>query len=125
MFSHKGGHTWDVHRSGFLWLAQFGDMAPAASGPPSQARIDIDARRQALTMEPGSGCSVATWAQPLGCYLTAALEPGTDDSIPIWTYSDDMRIEGAEPVNGSFEAPGEGGHSRRLGIGGRAGHVDQ
>ena len=34
---------------------------------------------------------------------------GTDESIPNWVYTDDLRIEGAEVVNGGFEAPGTGG----------------
>lgn len=154
MFSRKGGHTWDVHQSGFLWLAQFGDMSGAGRERPSQARIDLDARRQAIVMEPGPGCVVAAWARPPGCYLTAALEglatdrwreiafsftprsdgevslrvmgahapiPGTDESIPIWTYYDEMHVEGAELTNGSFEAPGEGGIPVGWGSGGQQG----
>jgi len=142
MWNRSGGSTWDVHRSGFLWLAQFGDMSAAGTERPSQARIDIDARQQAIVLEAGTGCSVATWAQPAGCYLTATREglptdrwehltfsftprsdgeitlkimgayepiPGTEDSIPIWVYSDDLRVEGAELANGSFEVLGEGG----------------
>ncbi len=142
MWNRKGGTTWEVHRSGFLWLAQFGDMSSGGKARPSDARIDIDARKDAILFTPGSGCSIATWARPAGCYVSAAMDglpadrwremtfaftpqgdgeftlkimgshepiPGTDESIPIWVYSDDVRIDGAELVNGSFEAPGTGG----------------
>jgi hypothetical protein len=35
--------------------------------------------------------------------------PDSGDFIPVWTYADDMRVEGAELVNGGFEPPGEKG----------------
>lgn len=154
MWSRAGGSTYDVHRSGFLWLAQFGDMAAIGPQRASQARIDIDGRQQPVTLEEGEGCAVATWAQPTGSYVTASRDglsteswtemtftftprsdgevtmklmgahepiPGTDQSIPIWVYTDDVRVDGAELVNGGFEAPGEGGVPDGWGSGGQPG----
>jgi hypothetical protein len=93
-------------------------------------------------MRPESGCVVAEWAKPEGCYLTASLQslatgawkemtlsftpqddgvvtlklmgaahrvPGSDDFIPVWVYNDDVRVEGAEIANGSFEGEGKQG----------------
>lgn len=138
----KPGRTWEVRDSGFLWLAQFGDMAPDAANRPSQARIDLDSRQAPVMLAPGEGCEVATWAKPLGCYLSAALDdlptdgwrewsfsftpktdgqvvlklmgagvpvPGTNEFLPIWFYADDVRVEGAELVNGDFETTGPQG----------------
>ncbi|MBN2452463.1 MAG: right-handed parallel beta-helix repeat-containing protein [Lentisphaeria bacterium] len=145
MWNRKGGSTWDVRRSGFLWLAQFGDMAPGRSPFPSEARVDIDSRQRPVRMKADSGCSVAAWAQPAGCYLSATLGglpadgwkemvfsftpledgravlklmgaghrlPGSDEFVPVWVYSDDIRVEGAELANGSFEEAGERGLPR-------------
>jgi hypothetical protein len=142
MWNRNGGATWEVHRSGFLWLAQFGDMAPAQARFPSEARVDIDSRANPVTMLPQAGCKIAEWANPSGCYLSAMRQnlstdawsdmvfsfipqtdgtvilklmgaghrvPGSDRFIPVWVYSDDLRVEGAELVNGSFEAPGTAG----------------
>ena len=138
----QAGHTWEVQRAGFLWLAQFGDMPADATGHPSQARIDIDSRDHPVTMTAGPGCEVATWAQPAGCYVSASLDglpadqwrdwsfsftpqadgevtlklmgagirvPGSDQFLTIWTYTDDLRVEGAELVNGDFEGPAKQG----------------
>lgn len=142
MWNRNGGSTWDVHRSGFLWLAQFGDMSSAGTERPSEARIDIDSRQHPVMLRAENGCAVSDWAQPVGCYISAGLRdlpvdhwremvfsftpgqngvvilklmgagvqlPGTSEFIPVWVYSDDLRVEGAEIVNGDFEAPGTGG----------------
>jgi hypothetical protein len=142
MWNPKGGTTWEVHRSGFLWLAQFGDVAAEAQAHPSQARIDLDSRAAPVIMVAGEGCEVATWANPLGCYVSASLDglptaswreltfsftpqtdgevilklmgagvrvPGSDEFLTIWTYTDDLRVEGAALVNGDFEGPSKQG----------------
>lgn len=141
-WSRAGGSTWDVRAAGLLWLAQFGEMAAGKSRFPAVGRIDLDSRQKPVLMDAGPGCTVATWAKPVGCYLTASTsglttpgwqemrfeftpredgvvtlklmgngvrKPGNDEFIPIWTYADDMRVEGAELVNGGFEEPGAKG----------------
>lgn len=141
-WNQAGGSTWNVRASGLLWLAQFGEMAAGKSRFPSVGRIDLDSRRKPVLMTAGLGCSVATWAKPEGCYLSATTselttpgwhemrfeftpqedgvvtmklmgsgvrKPDSDEFIPIWTYADDMRVEGAELVNGGFEEPGAKG----------------
>jgi len=130
------GRTWELQQSGFLWLAQFGDMAADGTGQPSQARIDLDSRQHPVTMTAGEGCKVQDWAQPVGCYLSATWDglptdrwqeisfsftpqadgqvilklmgagvrvPGSDEFLTVWTYTDNVRVEGAELVNGDFE----------------------
>jgi hypothetical protein len=142
VWSKKGGSTWNVRESGLLWLAQFGEMAAGVQQFPAVGRIDLDSRKNPVVMVAGKGCSVATWAKPAGCYLTASTQrltspgwqemtfeftpqedgvvtmklmgsgvrrPDSGDFIPVWTYADDMRVEGAELVNGGFEPPGEKG----------------
>ena len=142
MWNRKGGSTSDVRQSGFLWLAQFGDMATGGTLRPSAGCIVIDARRNPIVMKAESGCTVAEWAKPAGCYLSATLKdlptdkwkemtfsftpqedgvvrlnlmgahfavPGVGKSIPVWVYNDDLRIEGADLVNGDFEGPGNKG----------------
>ena len=141
-WSKAGGSTWNVRESGLLWLAQFGEMAAGVQRFPSVGRVDLDSRRKPVMMTAGSGCSVATWAKPVGCYLTASTgslatpgwqemrfeftpqqdgvvtmklmgngvrNPANDDFVPVWTYADDLRVDGAELVNGGFEAPGAKG----------------
>ncbi len=130
------GRTWEVQQAGFLWLAQFGDLAADGSGQPSQARIDLDSRQAPVLMTAGEGCAVQDWAQPVGCYLSATRDglppdrwqeltfrftprtdgevilklmgagvrvPGSDEFLTVWTYTDNLRVEGAELVNGDFE----------------------
>ncbi len=142
MWNRHGGSTWDIHRSGFLWLASFGDMAAAASQRRSQACVAIDSRQHPVLMKAEKGCAAAEWAEPVGCYLTATLGnlpgdewkemalsftpeedgvalltlmgsclaiAGTDKSIPLWVYSDNIRVEGATLVNGDLEGPGKRG----------------
>lgn len=141
-WSQAGGSTWNVRESGLLWLAQFGEMAAGSSHFAAVGRIDLDSRQKPVPMTAGPGCSVATWAKPVGCYVSATTselkepgwhqmrfeftpqesgvvtmklmgsgirKPGSDEFIPIWTYADDLRVEGAEVVNGGFEAPGAKG----------------
>ena len=83
MWNRNGGSTCDVHKSGFLWLAQFGDMAAPDAGHPSQARIDIDSRRTPVMMTAEAGCEVAAWAHPLGCYVSATM-----DGLPTGSWRD-------------------------------------
>jgi len=87
MWNRNGGSTCDVHKSGFLWLAQFGDMASAKKQRPSQGRIDIDSRRKPVTMQAGEGCDVAAWAKPLGCYVSATMDSLPTDRWREMTFS--------------------------------------
>ena len=82
VWSRGGGSTWDVKQSGYLWLAQFGEMASAAPLKQPVGRIDIDGRKAAVKLTPGSGCDVGTWAKPPGCYLTASKRTSPK---PEWT----------------------------------------
>jgi parallel beta-helix repeat protein len=141
-WSKTPGYTHNVRKSGLLWLAQFGEMAAGVGRFPAIGRIDIDSRKKPVRMLPGKGCTVATWAKPIGCYLSASTStlkdpkwqemtfsftpqedgvvtmklmgsgvrtPDGKGFIPVWTYADDLRVEGAELVNGGFEAPGAKG----------------
>jgi hypothetical protein len=73
-WSKAGGSTWNVRQSGLLWLAQFGEMAAGVQRIPAVGRIDLDSRSKPVLMTAGTGCSVATWAKPVGCYLTASTQ---------------------------------------------------
>ncbi len=153
MWKKVGGSTWDISRSGFLWLAPFGDVVFDA-GVPSQAILDIDGRAQPVMLTPGRGCAIAQWARPLGsrATCTASTLPadhwvdmlceftpqsdgvvllrlrgnsltvaGSDTELPVWSYFDDITVDGAELVNGDFETPGAKGlpegWQRGVGIG--------
>ena len=87
MWNRNGGSTWDVHRSGFLWLAQFGDMASGGKVHPSQGRIDIDSRSKPVMMKAGKGCAVGAWAKPAGCYISAGLKNLPTDRWKEMTFS--------------------------------------
>lgn len=139
-WSRAGGFTHNVREGGLLWLAQFGEMAAGGGQFPAVGRIDLDSRRAPVLMQAGAGCSVAEWAKPVGCYLSASTgeltipgwhemrfeftprEDGVvtlklmgngvraadgDAFVPIWTYYDDLTVEGAELVNGNFAPPGD------------------
>ena len=141
MWKRSGGTTWDLTKSGFLWLAPLGDVVFDA-GVPSRARIDIDARKTGLMLTPGRGCDVAEWATPVGSYLTGdtdslpgdewrdmvyeftpladgvvtlklmgnyLADPGSEEWTPVWSYFDDITVEGAELENGGLEPPGAKG----------------
>jgi len=82
MWKKSGGSTWDVARSGFLWLAPFGDMAIEAP-VPSQAILDLDGRAQSVMLTPGRGCTIAEWAKPVGGRAT-----GTTDALPADRWTD-------------------------------------
>jgi hypothetical protein len=78
MWKKGGGYTWDVKRGGFLWLAAFGDVT-FNGGAASQARIDVLAVTEGMTLEALKGCEVATWSKPIGNRLTGStgeLKPG-------------------------------------------------
>ena len=135
MWKQSGGHTWEVRRSGLLWPVPFGDMV-FNGGIPAQARIDVQSQTDGLTLEPSTGCEVATWSKPVGARLTGAtgdlpadewrefeyaftpqadgevevllmaqghLSATDNEYLPLWVYFDDVRVEGAEIVNGGFE----------------------
>ncbi|MCD6360655.1 MAG: right-handed parallel beta-helix repeat-containing protein [Armatimonadetes bacterium] len=79
------GYTWDVRHGGVLWLSAFGDVM-LSGGMPSQARIDVRAVTEGVTLKPLKTCTVATGARPPGSRLT-----GSSDSLGTeweeFTYS--------------------------------------
>ena len=122
-----------------LCLDAFGSIPFAPGAPLSQIRIDVQADRKAAspTMEPGPGATVPEWARkwnrlvatfgtartdrwkacrfelmPLADAVVAIELLGTQmpgSKLITWTYYDDFRVEGAELVNGDFEATDEDG----------------
>ena len=136
------GHSWEVRRSGMLWLEPFGDMA-LVSPEPSRAYILTYGRagEDPIMLKAVAGCNVATWSKPVGHCISAtspdlkagtwqpftfSFTPETDGTVqlklmgrnkisaegkhlPIWTHYDDIQIDGAEIVNGSFEDIGATG----------------
>lgn len=109
MWNRNGGSTCDVHKSGFLWLAQFGDMAPAAGQRPSQGRIDIDSRRRPLPLKAGPGCEVAAWAKPVGCYISATVDNVPADRWTEMTFSftpEDDGVVVLKLMGAGFRVPG-------------------
>ena len=134
-----GGHTWDVKAAYALCLSAFGPIPFAPGAPACKIRIDVQADRKATssTMEPGEGATVPAWAKkwnrlvapfgvaradrwtrcqfefvPLADAVVALQLLGTQARNPkllTWTYYDDFRVEGAELVNGDFEAVGAEG----------------
>ncbi len=66
MWNRKGGTTWEVHQSGFLWLAQFGDMSAGGKQRPSQVHIDIDSRQKPIMLEPSCWNQEPDASSPLG-----------------------------------------------------------
>ncbi|NOY81567.1 MAG: hypothetical protein GXP31_11270 [Kiritimatiellaeota bacterium] len=66
------GFSWDVRKSGILWLTPFGDIT-FNGAVRSWARCEIQAagRNHTPLMDAGKGCSVREWAKPIGCRLAA------------------------------------------------------
>jgi hypothetical protein len=141
MWKKVGGSTWDVARSGSLWLAPFGEVTVYA-GVPSEAILDIDGRAAKVMLTAGAGCEIADWATPVGgratctasnlaadhwtdmlCEFTPQSDgmvqvrlrgnslrvEGSNEDLPVWSYFDDIRVEGATLINGDFETPGDRG----------------
>ncbi len=66
------GYSWDVRKSGILWLAPFGDIT-LNGAVRSWARCEIQAAGKDHTplMDAGRGCVVLEWAKPVGRRLSA------------------------------------------------------
>jgi len=129
------GASWDVRKSGMLWLEPFGDIT-FNGGVPSRIRSEIFSRTEGLLIDAGRNCEVCSWAKPAGSRLKATsadlkgdwqdfvfdFTPKADGEvlielrgrpqtsavdathyIPVWNYWDDVRVEGAQLVNGGFE----------------------
>ena len=130
------GASWDVRKSGVLWLEPFGDIT-FNGAVPSRIRCEIFPRTKGLLIDGGKNCEALTWAKPVGTRLRAASEelttgkwkefvfeftPRADGQVlielrgrphqstikkntylPVWNYWDDLRLEGAELLNGGFE----------------------
>lgn len=129
------GASWDVRKSGILWLTPFGDIA-LNGAVPSWARCEIFPQTEGLLLDAGPNTEILTWAKPEGSRLRAksgelgaewrefsftfmpkgdgearielrgrpqhsALKKNT--YLPVWTYWDNVRMEGATIVNGSLE----------------------
>jgi len=129
------GASWDVRKSGILWLEPFGDIT-LNGAVPSWARCEVFPQTEGMLIDGGTNCEVLAWAKPLGSRLRAkSAELDTDwrefsftftpkgdgqvrlelrgrplhsavkegAYVPVWTYWDDLRAEGAELRNGDFE----------------------
>ena len=131
--------SWELAGAYALCLEQFGSVPFAPGFPVPCIRIDIQGDRKATTpvMVPGTGAEAPEWAQKwnrLVCAFGAArgdrwtpcrfeFTPQEDAVVnfelmgtqtptgtpPVWTYYDDFRVDGAELVNGDFEAIGSDG----------------
>ena len=86
MLKQKGGYTWEVNNGAVLWLKPFGNVALGGK-IPSQARFDVIAVTEGLTMKALKGCEVATWAKPLGSRLTGATGDLPADKWTDFVYS--------------------------------------
>jgi len=129
------GGSWDVRKSGILWLEPFGDIV-LNGAVPSWARCEIQKQSKDMLIDAGKNSEILTWAKPAGIRLKAKsaeldekwrqftfkFTPKVDgqvrlelrgrplrstinhaDFIPIWTYWDNLRVEGATLANGDFE----------------------
>ncbi|MCE5239341.1 right-handed parallel beta-helix repeat-containing protein [bacterium] len=86
MLKQSGGFTWEVANAALLWLKPFGNVALGGS-VPSQARFDVIAVTDGLTLKALKGCEVATWAKPLGSRLTGATGDLPADKWTPFVYS--------------------------------------
>ena len=135
------GASWDVRKSGILWLEPFGDIT-LNGAVRSWARGEVFPHSKGLLIDGGENCEVLEWAKPPGSRLRAkSPELGTEwqefaftftpkadgqvrlelrgrplastiktnTYVPVWTYWDDVRVEGAGLANGDFEQPGAKG----------------
>ena len=118
-----------------LWLRQFGPAPFLPGIPGSAIRIDVQGDRGAghSSMTPGDGAGAPDWAVAWNrlvtdfgiaradCWRSCRFEfsPLEDATVSLelmgtqsrpgesmaWTLYDDIRVEGAELVNGDFETP--------------------
>ena len=137
--------TWKVHGAYALWLTAFGELPFVPGMLPAAARIDVVNLQDNIALTPGENIIIAPWSKPLGYRLTTQLgnvsaarwqacqfdfTPASDGTIMLelmgtlgepttWTYYDAFQVDGAELVNGDFEADAPNGipagWQRRLG----------
>ncbi len=78
------GYTWEVRKSGILWLEPFGDIA-FNGAVASRARCEIQAAGPNHTplLAPGPGCQLEAWAKPRGRRLSARSGDLGPDWVPL------------------------------------------
>lgn len=127
-------HSWEVQGAQALWLRPLGDLAFVPGARPAVSRVAISWGSDKVPMVAGRGAENPTWC-PSGSRIEAQFGSvladrwysyefeftaekdglvsielmGTQGEPTVWTYYDDIRVEGAELTNGDFEIMGPKG----------------
>ena len=87
------GASWDVRKSGLLWLEPFGDITFNA-GVPSRIRCEIQAASKGMLMDAGRNSEVLSWAKPVGIRLKAISAELTDGKWHELTFEFTPKADG-------------------------------